>query len=85
VGASGKPIAKSPHRRMSHHVQVSIPRGAEDEARRFYGEVLGLMEIPKPPALAGRGGFWLSLGEMQIHFGVEDGVDRLADQVPCSV
>jgi len=57
---------------------VSIPRGAEDEARRFYGGVLGLAEIPKPDALAGRGGFWLALGELQIHFGAEDGVERAA-------
>ena len=28
-----------------HHVQITIPKGAEDEARRFYCEGLGLMEI----------------------------------------
>ena len=61
-----------------HHAQLSIPRGAEDEARRFYSGVLGLKEIPKPSELEGRGGFWLELGLLQIHFGVEDGVDRRA-------
>jgi len=59
-----------------HHVQISIPLGAEDEARAFYCGVLGLIEIPKPESLAGRGGFWLQLGDTQIHFGTEDGVDR---------
>ena len=59
-----------------HHAQVSIPVGAEDEARAFYCGVLGLTEIPKPQALAGRGGFWLELGNFQIHFGAEDGVER---------
>lgn len=59
-----------------HHVQVSIPVGSEDEARRFYCGVLGLLEIPKPDALAGRGGFWLELDGSQIHFGTEDGIDR---------
>jgi catechol 2,3-dioxygenase-like lactoylglutathione lyase family enzyme len=59
-----------------HHTQISIPIGAEDDARRFYCGVLGLKEIPKPESLAGRGGFWLELGELQIHFGAEDGVDR---------
>ena len=58
------------------HVQISIPVGAEDEARAFYCEVLGLAEIPKPESLAGRGGFWLGLGETQIHFGAEDGIER---------
>ncbi len=59
-----------------NHVQISIPKDAEDKARSFYCGVLGLSEIPKPDALAGRGGFWLELGRQQIHFGAEDGVDR---------
>ena len=61
-----------------HHAQVSIPKGAEDQARAFYCEILGLKEVPKPDSLAGRGGFWLELGDLQIHFGAEDGVDRKA-------
>lgn len=61
-----------------HHGQVSIPKGAEDEARSFYCNFLGLQELAKPESLKGRGGFWLQLGEVQIHFGSEDGVDRHA-------
>ena len=59
-----------------HHAQITIPTGAEDEARRFYCEVLGLDEVEKPDALAGRGGFWLQLGDQQVHVGTEDGVNR---------
>jgi catechol 2,3-dioxygenase-like lactoylglutathione lyase family enzyme len=59
-----------------HHAQVSIPTGSEDKAREFYCGVLGLHEIPKPDSLAGRGGFWLDAGHIQIHFGAEDGIDR---------
>ena len=59
-----------------HHVQVSIPVGAENEARDFYCGVLGLKEVPKPEALMGRGGFWLELNGFQVHFGTEDGIDR---------
>jgi catechol 2,3-dioxygenase-like lactoylglutathione lyase family enzyme len=59
-----------------HHAQVSIPIGAEDEARSFYCGVLGMIEVPKPDSLAGRGGFWLELGDFQIHFGTEDGIER---------
>ena len=60
----------------AHHVQISIPIGAEDEAREFYCGVLGMREIAKPDSLAGRGGFWLGLEEFQIHFGAEDDIDR---------
>jgi catechol 2,3-dioxygenase-like lactoylglutathione lyase family enzyme len=59
-----------------HHAQITIPKGREDEARRFYEGLLGLTEIPKPDVLQGRGGFWLQVGEQQLHVGVEDGVDR---------
>ncbi|SFS62789.1 VOC family protein [Marininema halotolerans] len=59
-----------------HHAQITVPKGAEEEARRFYCEVLGLSELPKPDSLAGRGGFWLHLGDSEIHIGTEDGVTR---------
>ena len=59
-----------------HHVQITIPIGSEQEAREFYGEVLGLQEIVKPKALQQRGGMWFQLGELQLHLGTEDGVDR---------
>lgn len=61
-----------------NHVQISIPIGAETEARAFYCGVLGLREIEKPESLQGRGGLWVEIGDQQIHFGVEDGVDRAA-------
>lgn len=53
------------------HVQLAAPPGCEAEARRFFGELLGLRELPKPPALAGRGGAWFELGAQQLHLGVE--------------
>ncbi|MFV2055454.1 MAG: VOC family protein [Thiohalomonadales bacterium] len=59
-----------------HHIQITIPIGAEDIAREFYGQVLGLVEIEKPQALKKRGGLWFQLGDLQLHIGTEDGVDR---------
>jgi catechol 2,3-dioxygenase-like lactoylglutathione lyase family enzyme len=61
-----------------HHVQVACPPGGEDAARLFYGDGLGLTEVPKPAALAGRGGCWFraydARGDVtaEIHVGVED-------------
>lgn len=48
-----------------------MPPGSEDAARRFYRDLLGMIEIPKPPQLAKRGGAWFSSGSVQIHLGVE--------------
>lgn len=53
------------------HVQLAAPPGSEAEARRFYGELLGMEELPKPPMLAQRGGVWFASGEVQIHIGIE--------------
>jgi catechol 2,3-dioxygenase-like lactoylglutathione lyase family enzyme len=54
------------------HVQVAAPAGCEDEARRFYGALLGLEEIAKPPLLEARGGVWFSVGAQELHVGVAD-------------
>lgn len=59
-----------------HHVQITIPIGTEQEAKNFYCGVLELTEIEKPLSLQGRGGFWLTLGNMDVHVGTEDGFDR---------
>jgi catechol 2,3-dioxygenase-like lactoylglutathione lyase family enzyme len=54
------------------HVQVAAPAGCERDARRFYGDLLGLEEIEKPPALAARGGCWFRAGAQELHVGVAD-------------
>jgi|SRR5581483_7566883 len=53
------------------HVQLAMPAGREDDARNFYGSLLGMSEIPKPAALAARGGVWFESGPARIHLGVE--------------
>jgi catechol 2,3-dioxygenase-like lactoylglutathione lyase family enzyme len=55
------------------HVQLAAPPGCEAEARRFYGDLLGLEEIQKPESLRSRGGAWFALGTGgQLHVGVEE-------------
>lgn len=56
-----------------HHVQLAAPAGSEPVMREFYAGLLGLTEIPKPPALAARGGVWFGAPGIEIHIGVEDG------------
>ena len=53
------------------HVQLAIPAGGEDACRAFWGELLGLAELPKPPLLAARGGCWFEGPGFQVHLGVE--------------
>jgi catechol 2,3-dioxygenase-like lactoylglutathione lyase family enzyme len=49
-----------------------MPRGREDDARKFYAGVLGFRETPNPPHLAVRGGAWFSAGSAEVHLGVDD-------------
>ncbi len=53
------------------HVQLAMPPGGEEAARRFYGQLLGIPETPKPPHLATRGGCWFERGGLKVHLGVE--------------
>lgn len=53
------------------HVQLAAPPGCETEARRFFGELLGLGEVEKPELLQGRGGVWFTVGTQQLHIGAE--------------
>ena len=63
-----------------HHAQVMVPREAAAEARAFYCGVLGLIEVPKPEALAGRGGFWLQLPGVQVHVGLGESVGAVGSR-----
>ena len=54
------------------HAQVAIPRGGENRAREFYGDLLGLPEQPKPAELAKRGGCWFESDDVKLHCGVEE-------------
>jgi catechol 2,3-dioxygenase-like lactoylglutathione lyase family enzyme len=54
-----------------HHVQLAIPEGAEEEARDFYGRILGLQEVDKPADLQSRGGCWFRSSGVEVHLGVD--------------
>jgi catechol 2,3-dioxygenase-like lactoylglutathione lyase family enzyme len=58
-----------------NHVNVTVPRSLEERAKRFYGSVLGLREVPKPESSRGRGGAWYQLNDIQLHLSLEDATD----------
>ena len=57
-----------------HHVNVTVPGSLEQESKHFYGDVMGLQEVPKPEESRGRGGAWYQLGPLQLHLSIEDGL-----------
>ena len=53
------------------HIQLAMPAGREADARRYYVDMLGMEERPKPPELAGCGGAWFRRGKVELHLGVD--------------
>ena len=64
------------HFKRLDHIQICIPKGKESEARKFYTDIIGLKEIPKPEMLIPNGGLWYQLADIQFHIGTEDEINR---------
>src|SRR6266550_2994552 len=56
-----------------HHVNVTVPAELEAPTKEFYGSVLGLQQVPKPPG-SRQSGAWYQVGAAQLHLSVEDEV-----------
>ena len=55
--------------RSLQHVSSPYPEGKGADVRRFYGQVLGLREIPAPSTLADMRLLWFSAGPgLELHF-----------------
>jgi len=54
------------------HVQLAMPHGGEEDARRFWSGLMGLEERRKPAHLAVNGGCWFEGEGVAIHCGVEE-------------
>lgn len=52
------------------HVGVTFPPGREADLRDFYGELIGLTEMPLPPAIADRPWIWFATRDpgIELHF-----------------
>lgn len=59
-----------------NHINMTAPCGTEKIARQFYCDILGFTEIEKPDSLKANGGIWLQTGNLPLHIGMEDGVER---------
>jgi catechol 2,3-dioxygenase-like lactoylglutathione lyase family enzyme len=66
-------------------VSIPIPAGAVEQGRAFYGDSLGLKQIPTPPALDGSRIIWFAMGEGgdELHLFTEEDDVRSAGQHFC--
>ena len=73
-GVVAAPRQRIPFRYSLEHGaagEAGVPVGGEAQAARFYTDLLGIAEVPKPPHLAARGGCWFERGALKVHLGVE--------------
>ena len=54
-----------------HHVNVTVPPELEQATKEFYGRVLGLPQVPKPPT-SRQSGAWFQIGPNQLHLSVDN-------------
>ena len=67
-----------------NHVNVTVPASLQAAAKQFYGEVLGLTQIPKPIGPRQNIGAWYELGGAQLHLSIEEGAqNELSDRHVC--
>ncbi|TWI98732.1 glyoxalase/bleomycin resistance protein/dioxygenase superfamily protein [Mucilaginibacter frigoritolerans] len=53
------------------HIHICVPKERLEEAKIFYTDVMGLQLIDRPNHLFSTAGYWLNIGNIQLHIGVE--------------
>ena len=61
--------------RQIQHISIPRPPGSEVVARAFYGELLGLEEVPVPKSIQHLGLIWFRLGNMELHLFTEEPIN----------
>ncbi|QQL49746.1 VOC family protein [Mucilaginibacter ginkgonis] len=57
--------------KRADHIHICVPESRLEEARDFYRDVMGLMQITRPPELKDQG-IWFALADIELHIGVEE-------------
>lgn len=60
---------------------LCIPEGSEDEARYFYGEVIGLKELTDLGYTIPHRAIWFQIGDVQLHIRAE-GIQQMSQRHP---
>lgn len=58
------------------HIHICVPPDRLEEAKDFYTKVIGLELIDRPDHLFSSAGYWLNIGDAQLHIGVEPAQPR---------
>lgn len=65
------------------HVSIPRPPDSAAQARAFYGDLLGLEELPVPETLHELDLIWFRLGATELHTLVEESIDSSSGRHLC--
>jgi catechol 2,3-dioxygenase-like lactoylglutathione lyase family enzyme len=71
--------------RQIQHVSIPRPPGSDAAARAFYGQLLGLQEVPVPQSIQHLDLVWFRLGNMELHLFAEEPVNDSSGRHYCFV
>jgi len=60
----------------ANHIHICVPPERLGEARAFYNDIIGLNEIERPNHLFSSAGHWFTIGDIELHIGVEPALKR---------
>jgi len=63
------------------HIMLCIPEGAEEDAREFYGNILGLEELKDMGYPIPNRAIWFRIGDVQLHIRAE-GIQQTSQRHP---
>lgn len=62
-----------------------MPEDREEEARRYFGGLLGMVEVQKPVNLRAGGGCWFRTAACEVHLGVDPDFHAQHKAHPCFI
>lgn len=62
--------------KRTDHINICVAPEDLEAARKFYAEVFGLQQTPRPDHIFITPGYWFIIGDIQLHIGVEPPVGR---------
>ncbi|HXV98458.1 MAG TPA: VOC family protein [Anaerolineae bacterium] len=71
--------------RQIQHVSIPRPPGSDDTARAFYGQLLGLQEVPVPQSIQHLDLVWFRLGNTELHLFAEEPINDASGRHYCFV
>jgi catechol 2,3-dioxygenase-like lactoylglutathione lyase family enzyme len=71
--------------RQIQHISIPRPPGSETLTRAFYGDLLGLEEVPVPQSIQHLDLIWFRLGNMELHLFAEDPIEDPSGRHFCFV